>query len=156
MSRAHIILLVPIVLSGFIHIWNPIGFPTAHNDEDAHYIPRALMFMQYGDPQKQNPGFYDHPFFGQILLGTLFKLIGYPDMYVDNSDVKSIHSLYMVPRIIMGLFAVLDTFIVYTIASVCYGRKVAFISSILFAVMPITWLLRWVLLDNVLLPFLLS
>jgi 4-amino-4-deoxy-L-arabinose transferase-like glycosyltransferase len=113
--------------------------------------------MKYGDPQKQSPGFYGHPFFGQIFLGTLFKIIGYPDAFIAaDGNIETVNLLYMVPRIIMGLLAVLDTFIVFKIIDIYYGRKVAFIGSILFAVLPITWLLRWILLDNLLMPFLLS
>ena len=55
----------------------------------------------------------------------------------------------------MGLLAVIDTFLVYKIAERRYNRTVAFIAAILFAVMPISWLLRRILLDNIVLPFLL-
>ena len=64
--------------------------------------------------------------------------------------------LYLEPRILMGLLAVLDTFLVYKIAENRYDAKIALISSMLFAVMPITWLLRRILLDSILLPFLLT
>jgi 4-amino-4-deoxy-L-arabinose transferase-like glycosyltransferase len=64
--------------------------------------------------------------------------------------------LYTVPRVLMGLLAVIDTFLVYNIAECLYNRKVAFIASILFAVMPRTWSLRWILLDTISLPLLLS
>jgi len=157
-SRSRVILIIPLLLSAFIHIWNPIGFPSPHHDEDTHYLPRALMFMKYADPQKQHPGVYHHPFFAQIFLGTIFKAIGYPQAFITtgNSDIETIHLIYTIPRIIMGLLALVDTLLTYKISDVCYGRKVAFISAILFAVMPTTWLLRRVLLDNLLLPFLLS
>ena len=56
----------------------------------------------------------------------------------------------------MGLLAVVDTFLVYKISDRMYGRKVAFIASIFFAVMPMTWILRRILLDSILFPFLLS
>src|SRR4029079_8855014 len=152
------IIFIPLILSAFIHIWNPIGFPSFQHDEDTHYLPRALIFMKYGDPQKEHPELYDHPFFGQILLGTLFKAIDYPQALITTSEsnYETIGLLYMVPRIIMGSLAVLDTLLIFKIADIRYGRKVAFISAILFAVMPITWLLRRIMLDNLLLPFLLS
>jgi hypothetical protein len=44
----------------------------------------------------------------------------------------------------------------YKIAERRYNRTVALIASILFAVMPITWLLRKILLESLLLPLLLS
>jgi 4-amino-4-deoxy-L-arabinose transferase-like glycosyltransferase len=56
----------------------------------------------------------------------------------------------------MGILAIVDTFLIYKISDKRYGRRVAMISSILFAVMPITWLTRRILLDSILLPFLLA
>jgi hypothetical protein len=56
----------------------------------------------------------------------------------------------------MGLLAIIDTFLVYKIAERRYDTRVAVIASILFAVMPMTWLLRRILLDSILLPFLLA
>ena len=65
--------------------------------------------------------------------------------------------LYLVPRILMGILAVADTFLIYKIAEICYNRNVAFIASILFAVMPMTtWLLRRVWLEPIQLPLILS
>ena len=56
----------------------------------------------------------------------------------------------------MGILAVVDTFLVYKISERRYNRSVAFIASVLFAVMPMSWLLRRILLDSILMPFLLS
>ena len=56
----------------------------------------------------------------------------------------------------MGLLAVVDTFLIYKIAEHRYGRNVAFVASILFAVMPLSWMLRRVLLESIQLPFILS
>jgi len=56
----------------------------------------------------------------------------------------------------MGVLSVVDTFLVYLIANRYYNnRYVAFGSSILFAVMPLTWMTRRIYLDSILLPFLL-
>jgi hypothetical protein len=60
-----------------------------------------------------------------------------------------------VPRVLMGILAVVDTFLVYKIADTRYNRKVAFVSATLFAVMPITWFLRRIFLDSIALPFIL-
>jgi 4-amino-4-deoxy-L-arabinose transferase-like glycosyltransferase len=62
----------------------------------------------------------------------------------------------MVPRILMGLLAVLDTLLIYNISERRYNSTVALIASILFAVMPITWLTRRIFVDSIQLPFLLS
>jgi hypothetical protein len=100
---------------------------------------------------------YDHPYFGQLFLAAIFKMIGYPDSLKPSiGNIHSIEMIYLVPRILMGIFDVVDTFLIYKIAERRYNRNVALFSSVLFAVMPMTWLLRWILLDNIFLPFLLS
>ena len=57
----------------------------------------------------------------------------------------------------MGILALVDTLLIFKIAELRYNKNVGFIASFLFAVMPITWLTRWILLDSIQLPlFLLS
>src|ERR1043166_6478216 len=110
----------------------------------------------------QEPGrWYDHPYFGQLFLAGVFKIIGYPNLLnlsvtTTNGNVHSIEMLYIIPRILMGILAVVDTFLVYKIAEYRHGRNVALASSVVFAVMPLSWLYRWIVLDSILLPFLLS
>jgi len=53
----------------------------------------------------------------------------------------SIEILYLVPRLLMGLLAVLDTFLIYKISELKYNRNVALFASVLFAVTPLTWML---------------
>ena len=72
-----------------------------------------------------------------------------------SGDVASISMLYLIPRILMGILAVVDTFLIYKIADKRYGKKIALVSAALFAVMPISWIFRRILLDSILLPFLL-
>ena len=65
-SSKWVYLAIPLVLSGFTHLWNPLGFPSIHIDE-THYMRRAMLVMKNlgpYDPYYQ----YDHPFFGQIFL----------------------------------------------------------------------------------------
>ena len=148
-------LCLPLILSAFIHLWNPVGFPYIVGDE-GHYIRRALVFMNQLDPQEGAR--YDHPYFGQLFLAGIFKIIGYPDLVNPvPGNVYSTENLYAIPRIIMGSVAVLDTFIIYKICERLYTRnnRIAFIASILFAVMPLTWLTRRVYLDSIQLPFIL-
>src|SRR6187200_3175197 len=73
-----------------------------------------------------------------------------------KGNIHSIKMLYLIPRILMGILAVIDTFLMYKISERRYDRNVAFIASVLFAIMPITWLIRRILLDTIELPFLLS
>ena len=55
----------------------------------------------------------------------------------------------------MGILAVFDTFLLYKISERRYNATVGFIAAMLFAVMPITWLTRWIHLDSIQLPFIL-
>jgi 4-amino-4-deoxy-L-arabinose transferase-like glycosyltransferase len=150
---------IPLVLSAFMHLWNPVGFPAVHVDE-GHYMRRAMQVLEGLGPQEPLSTYifaYDHPYFGQLFLASVFKLIGYPDILQPKvGDVHSIEMLYVVPRVLMGILAVIDTFLVYKIAETRYNRKVAFIAATLFAVMPLSWLTRGIYLDSILLPFLLS
>ena len=159
------ILAIPLALSAFTHIWNPIGFPAIHPDEGT-YMRRAMYTLEglgAHDPSNQfdhtqySTSSYDHPYFGHIFLASIFKIIGFPDFsnLSTSSDIQSIETLYMAPRILMGLLAVFDTFLVYKIADRWYGNKIALVASILFAVMPLSWLLRRIVLDTIMLSLIL-
>jgi hypothetical protein len=155
-------LILPLLLSAFTHLWNPIGFPYFHGDE-GHYMRRALHVLEGHGPQEQrnttwsleHP--YDHPYFGQLFLAGALGMISYPDSLKSRiGDVYSIEMLHLIPRILMGALAVVDTFLIFKVAEVRYNnRNVAFIAAILFAVMPMSWLVRRILLDSLFLPFLL-
>ena len=130
---------------------------------------RAMLVLQGQSPQELTtsgyPFPYDHPYFGQIFLAVMLKIIDYPGSLIIspssaassvNGILHSIQMLYLVPRVLMGILAVIDTFLIYKISECRYNRKVAMIASVLFAVMPLTWMLRRIYLDSILTPFLLS
>ena len=146
------LVLIPLALSAYTHLWNPVGFPNLYYDEGV-YIRRAMHVMEGLGPQEAY--YYDHPFFGQIFLGGMLTIIGYPESLNPSPDMQSIESLYQVPRILMGILAVIDTFLIYKISERMYNRNIALFASILFAVMPVAWFTRMILLDSILLPFLL-
>ncbi|MHB8601683.1 MAG: ArnT family glycosyltransferase [Nitrosotalea sp.] len=146
-------LVIPLVLSAFTHIWNPVGFPDVFYDEGI-YMYRAMHVL--AGEGLQTGYFHDHPFFGQIFLAGTLSLVGYPNSLHPTADVHSAEMLYLVPRVLMGILAVADTFLIYKISERRYSKNVALFASILFAVMPITWLTRRILLDSILLPFLLT
>jgi hypothetical protein len=160
--------IIPLALSAFTHLWNPLGFPSFWYVEEI-YLQRA-MYVLHGlgsvDPLTTYGHPYDHPYFGQLLLAGFFKIINYPNSLNPSLDTSnnsngdflhSINVLHLIPRLLIGSLAVLDTFLIYKIAEHSYHNKtVAFMASILFAVMPTTWLLRKILLENLLLPVLLS
>src|SRR5438034_6725518 len=112
-------------------MWNPIGFPSIHIDE-SHYMRRAMVVLNGHGPQ--DPYYpYDHPYFGQIFLAAVFAMIGYPSSLNNSSSsissyspssssdsnnnnnnnmLHSIEMLYLVPKVLMGLLAVVDTFLI--------------------------------------------
>ncbi|MGI0046836.1 MAG: ArnT family glycosyltransferase [Nitrosotalea sp.] len=150
--RSNYLLLGLLVLSGFTHIWNAAEFPAIFFDEGV-YMRRAVHVLAGLGPQESF--FHDHPFFGQIFLASTLGLIGFPSSFHPSTNPDSISTLYLAPRVVMGMLAIVDTFLIYKIAENFYGRKVALRSSMFFSVMPITWLVREILLDSILLPFLL-
>lgn len=154
-----ILLAIPLIISSFTHIWNPVGFPPFFVDE-GHYMRRTLQVLNGLGPQESISVYdypYDHPYFGQLFLAGLLWITGYPGSQVSEAaELKnSIEILHSIPRIIMGILAVVDTLLIFKIAELIYNRNVAFIASLLFAVMPISWMFRMILLDTLLMPFLL-
>jgi hypothetical protein len=130
-------LAIPLILSAFTHLWNPIGFPAIWVVE-GQYMDRAMHLLQglgLHGTHSISPHPYDHPFFGQMILATIFKIIGYPRFLRPTTDLHSIEMLYLVPKIIMGSLAILDTFLVYLIAYFRYdnNRIIAMIAATLFS-----------------------
>ena len=157
--RPTLFLALPLILSTYTHLWNPVGFPAIWVVE-GQYMQRAMQVLEgegLHEPRNIFAHFYDHPFFGQLFLAGMLAAVDYP--HIHSSDVSvsvgSIESLYLAPRLLMGVLAVIDTFLVYRIAEYRYNKTIAFIAAVLFAVMPITWVLRKILLESILLPFLL-
>jgi hypothetical protein len=149
-----VLLVIPLVLSCFTHMWNLTGFPAIYMDEDI-YIRKALHALEGLplEPDKTNP------LYGWLFLAVVLKAVGYPDSLHLNSDpnLSSIEVLYLVPRLFIGVLAILDTFLIFKITQYHFkNNTVALVASILFAVMPMTWLTRYVLLESIQLPFLLT
>lgn len=151
MERKYFI-LIPLILATFIHLSNPVGFPDIFFDEGI-YMRRAMNTMDTGNPQESY--LYDHPYFGQIVLAGVLQITNYPPSNT-STDPDSLQNLYLIPRIFMGIVAIVSTLLVYQIAKIKFGNDVALLSSSLFAVMPYTWIFDRILLDAILLPFLLS
>ncbi len=153
MDKKILLIFIPLVLSSFTSLWNISGFPSLHVDE-GHYMRKAMSTLEGEGLQPQDR--YFAPYFGQILLAGILGMIGYPDILHPSTDFESVESLYLVPRLIMGLFVILDTFLIYKITEKRYGFKIALLSSILFAVIPYGWLLRRIFLESIQLPLLLT
>jgi len=158
------LLFIPLILAAFTHLWNVTGFPSFHPDEGV-YIRRALYIaggLGLQDPSskfdhsQESTSSYDHPYFGPLLLAGIFKILGYPQNMNTTPDASSIEKLSSIPRIIMGIIAIIDTLLVYLISERRYNSKVALFASIIFAVVPLGWFTRRVVLDSIMLPFLLT
>jgi hypothetical protein len=147
--------LIPIILSAFTHISNPVDFPSGSPNDEGIYLRRTMHVLEGLTPQEFF--LYDHPYFSQLFLAAVFSIIGYPESLnpIANGDVHSIEMLITIPRMLMGILALVDTFLIYKIASLCYDKNVGFVASVLFAVMPISYLIRWTLLEPIQLPFIL-
>jgi len=137
-----------VALCAYTHMWNPAGFPDLYDDESA-YISRSLGALD-GDVLRG----YDHPFFGQVAIAGFMAAAGYPDVGA-GADPEQLEKFYAVPRTFMGLLAVVGAFLVYRIADLRYGPRAALLASVMFAVMPVSLVLRHVLLDSVMLPLVL-
>ncbi len=151
-NRKYLVLIIILSLSAFTHLWNAIEFPSFFYDEGV-YMRRAMHILTGLGLQERY--YYDHPYFGPLFLAGIFSAIGYPSPLHPTLNIDSIASLWLVPRMLMGLLAIADTFLIFKISEKCYNTKTGIAASLLFAAMPFTWLTRRVLLDSILLPFLL-
>jgi len=150
------LLAIVLSLSTFTSLWNPLEYPVLSYDEST-YIGRAMHVLVAKSPQEGT--FYDHPYFGQLFLAGIFWIIGYPNSLHPSASgdvIDSVYNLWLVPKLLIGIIGVIDTFLVYKISERMYNTKVAFFASIIFAVMPIILFLRTIFLESLQLPFLLS
>jgi hypothetical protein len=145
--------IIPLILSAYIHFWNSADYPSGPSNDEGIYIRRAMNVLSGFGPQESS--FYDHPYFSQIFLGGVFYLINYPHFINPSIDnVDSIKMLFLVPRTIMAIIALVDTALVYLISKYWYNsRTIAITASTLFAVTPISDPIRRVLLESIQLPF---
>jgi hypothetical protein len=156
-GKVKIIILFSILLglAGYTHLWNVTGFPFIDVDE-GHYLRKAISTLEGKGFQPQNR--YLSPYFGQIFLAGIFKTIGFPNFIVNDSSQSpaTIEGLFLVPRILVGSLAIVDLILIWKIAERRYNKRVALISSILFAVVPYNLMTRTVLLESLQLPLMLT
>jgi hypothetical protein len=133
-SKHLITLTVILSVSGFTHLYNLIGFPEIDIDE-THYLRRALQLID-GMVWQDRLYPYDHPYFGQLFLAGLLGMIGYPEKFINNSESAAeiqteIEVLHMVPRVLMGLLAIIDTFLICKITNTYYNTNNGRIAALL-------------------------
>ena len=154
MPSSYFLIIIPLLLTAYIHMWNPFGFPVGLPYDEGIYIRRTIEVLFNYSPQEGL--LYDHPYFLQIFLAAIsWPVLNLLSSNLVAGDVHSIEQIYLIFKATMGILSVIGTFLVYEIARRYYNRNVAFIASIIFAVMPITWTFREVFLEPVQLPFLL-
>lgn len=151
-SRQTILFFVALAISAFTHLWNPTGFPSPNVDEGI-YLGRAIRFIDNFSLKDPYIG-YDHPYFGQIFLAAYLFATGY-ESFLDSNSYLNSAILLAYPRVLMGALSMLDTFLIFKIVELRYGGNAALLAAFLFAVMPVTWMTRWILLDSIQLPFIL-
>jgi hypothetical protein len=96
--------VIPLVLTAYTHLLNPIGFPPGPVNDENIYIRRAMHVLNGLGVQEWE--LFDHPYFAQIFLAGIFFMIGYPgSLNPVIGDLGSIEMLYLVPRILMGILA---------------------------------------------------
>src|SRR4249919_200283 len=123
-------LLIPLALSIFTYLWNPLGVLELGYDEST-YIGNAIHVLVAHTPQEST--FYNHPYFGQLFLGGILKIIDYPNTIHPSAHgdvVSTVKMLWLVPRLLIGIIGVIDTFLVYKISERRYNTKIAFIAAI--------------------------
>jgi Dolichyl-phosphate-mannose-protein mannosyltransferase len=150
-----ILLFIPLGIACYTHLWNVTGFPFIDVDE-GHYLRKAISTLEGEGFQPQNR--YLSPYFGQIFLAGIFKTIGFPNFIVNDSSQSpaTIEGLFLVPRILVGSLAIVDLILIWKITERRYNKRVALISSILFAVVPYNLMTRTVLLESIQLPLMLT
>ena len=149
------LLLVPLACSAFTFLWNPLGFIDLTYGEGT-YLGRAMHVLLAQNPQEGT--FYDHPYFGHLFLAGVFWVTGFPNsLHPSAGDdvVNSVKMLWLVPKLLIGILGVIDTFLIYKISERRYNSRVAFMAAIIFAIMPLIYL-RTIWLESLQLPFVLS
>jgi hypothetical protein len=156
-AKVKIIIILSILLGlvAYTHFWNVTGFPFIELDE-GHYLRKAISTLEGQGFQPQDR--YLSPYFGQMFLAGIFKTIGFPNFILNDSSQSpaTIEGLFLVPRILIGILAMVDLFLIWKITERRYNKRLALISSILFAVVPYNLMTRMVLLESIQLPFLLT
>ena len=112
------LLLIPLFLSSIINTWNITGFPNIHVDEGYHMW--KVMSILQGEGLLTTDSYLDSyfaPYFGQIFLAGILGMIGYPGIVHPTLDTASIESIYLIPRLVMSIFAIIDTFLIFKILS---------------------------------------
>ena len=95
--HSYVLLLVPLLVSAFTHLWNPVGFPDLFYDEGV-YMRRSIQ-VQEGLGPEESGTYFDHPYLGQLFLSSVFNIIGYPDSVNPKpGDEQSVEMLYLSPE----------------------------------------------------------
>ena len=154
-----LLLSIPLILSAYTHLLNPLGFPSVHIHELITCAGQCWGLNGSEPQESANSGYprtYDHPYFGQLFLGGLLGGCGISKFVTPYTGCPIYRNAPFGSKSNNGHSSVVDTFLIYKISERRYNKNVALIASVLFAVMPMTWILRRIYLDTLLMPLLLS
>ncbi len=137
------------LVHGLLLLWTP-----EFSFDEGTYVARGLAFSASGVPYAG--GFWDHPFFGWAILGTVYRAADFPGLALSLS-AGSLRGLWVLPRVVMVGFAMVNALLVFRIAGgLLANRRQALVAMTLFAFSPLALYSRMVFLDNIGLTFLLG
>ena len=137
------------LVHGLLLLWTP-GF----SFDEGTYVARGLTFSTSG--VLYTTGFWDHPFLGWAILGTVYRAVDFPGLALSQS-AGSLRGMWVLPRVVMVGFVLVNALLVFRIAaSLLANERQALVAMTLFAFSPLALFSRMVLLDNIGLTFLLG
>ena len=137
------------LVHGLLLLWTP-GF----SFDEGTYVARGLTFSSSGVLYTR--GFWDHPFLGWAILGTVYRAVDFPGLPLSLS-AGSLRGMWVLPRVMMVIFALVNALLVFRIAGgLLANERQALVAMTLFAFSPLALFSRMVLLDNIGLTFLLG
>ena len=81
------LLAIPLILSAFTHLWNPIGYPSVHVDE-GHYLRRAMQVMEGVGFQEMASSLNEHRQYRPSLFRT--DLLGFSAPIIRISSISEL------------------------------------------------------------------
>lgn len=155
-----VLVLAVVALSSFTHLHALTNNPGIWWDEGT-YIGRGIVVVRQhtlypdSDAMESNVAYYGtdyygHPFLGWGILALVFALVGYPGSLQGRPPgVDTLALYYLVPRTVMAVLTILDTFLIYAVGRRAFGRpRHGLAAAALFALSPVTRQMLYVQLDN--------
>ena len=88
------------LVHGLLLLWTP-GF----SFDEGTYVARGLTFSTSG--VLYTTEFWDHPFLGWAILGTVYRAVDFPGLALSQS-AGSLRGMWVLPRVVMVGFALVN------------------------------------------------